>query len=279
MRRRFPFGAGVVAFVIGCGFGPANGTSSETGETTIASTSTDEGGTTDAQTSTETGEATDATTDGCTSACDLSIPECDLFAKDCAEGEKCVPWGPLTHCVEIDAAAKGIGDPCTLVGPEDDCEAGSVCWPNGPGESAGTCTRLCEGTFETPTCPDEQDACAAYRREDGWYPLCRPKCDPTQGACDVDSPCEQSSYLDWFVCAPGGLPITEEPQDYCDLDAAPKAMCGANLHCDKGPFACTEGCCYVLCDLNAADTCEFGACLGLTNPAPGLDALGVCKNG
>lgn len=278
MRRRFPLGAGVFALALACAPGASStGTSATTAE---SSTTTGDETTADGESSTgSTDDTTTDTTDGCTSGCDLAIPECDLFAQDCADGEKCVPWGSLTHCVEVVANANERGEPCQLTGPEDDCAAGLACWPDQPGGTEGECEQLCAGTFELPNCPDDADACAAYRRDGGWFPLCRPKCDPTLGACGPDSVCEQSSYLDWFVCAPAALPTTDVPRDYCDLDAAPKPLCAADLHCDRGPFGCVEGCCYAYCDLKAADTCEFGACLPLTNPAPGFDALGACKNG
>lgn len=91
-----------------------------------------------------------------------SPAECDSFAQDCPEGDKCVPWNAEgdnsfsgTKCVPVGGDG-APGDPCTT--PEgqlagiDDCAFGSFCW-GVDRSNVGTCFAQCSGSADDPSCP------------------------------------------------------------------------------------------------------------------------------
>jgi hypothetical protein len=248
------------------------------------SPSTDASDSSEAGTSSSTGSGEESTGDGdgesdeTGTEPDLPVPECDILKQDCPAGEKCVPNGSLTRCVPADPDGQTKGEPCERQGTNDDCGPGLVCWTDEPGSGPGTCEEMCSGEFDSPTCPDDADWCASYRRGFEWFPLCRPKCHPMMDACEPGAVCEQSTYLPWFVCSVQGMPLISGSAEKCDLDGEPRPMCDVGFHCENGPFNCQEGCCYELCDLDAVDTCDFGACQALLTTPPGLESVGVCKN-
>lgn len=89
--------------------------------------------------------------------------ECDLFAQDCPEGEKCMPWANdggdhwnATRCSPIEPDAGVSGDECTADGSGvsglDDCELGALCW-DVDDMNMGTCAEMCVGDALDPICP------------------------------------------------------------------------------------------------------------------------------
>lgn len=264
-------------FSFGCASTPSG--TGETSESSSTSTASDSGS---SSTSTDDtgGEESDGTSEESSTGPtpDFLLPECDILAQNCDDGEKCVPDGDRTVCVPIDDNPQPSGGPCNLDRPADDCDAGLICWPPDTGGTEGTCVPLCKGDFEAPTCDDAQLHCAAYRREGAWFPLCRPVCDPTDFDCGPAAVCELSSYKTAFVCSPPGLPLTGEHGDKCDLDGAPDPLCDAGLHCEVGQFGCGDGCCFVLCDLDMP-VCDVGECMPRLDDVEGLESIGVCKIG
>lgn len=91
------------------------------------------------------------------------VAECDPFAQDCPEGEKCVAYastgGQLdaNKCVVINGSGMP-GDPCTyggVVEATDDCNDISYCWDTVPVMDTfqGSCAQFCDGTADAPVCP------------------------------------------------------------------------------------------------------------------------------
>jgi hypothetical protein len=98
--------------------------------------------------------------------------ECDPFAQDCPEGEKCVPYASTgetfnaNKCVPVTGTAEP-GDACTHDGDvvaTDDCDAQSVCWN-------GTCAPFCDGTADDPVCSEGSWCLIGY---EGSVNLCLP---------------------------------------------------------------------------------------------------------
>jgi Mg-chelatase subunit ChlD len=97
-----------------------------------------------------------------------AVAECDPFAQDCPEGEKCVAYastgGQLdaNKCVVV--TGSGIaGDPCNyggVVEASDDCNEVSYCWD--VVETMGSCTQFCDGTADDPQCPEGLECLIAY---------------------------------------------------------------------------------------------------------------------
>src|SRR5262245_54015313 len=64
------------------------------------------------------------------------LSECDPFAMDCPDAEKCVPFSSTgtnwdaNHCVPV-TGTSAAGEPCTyggVVEATDDCDANTICW-------------------------------------------------------------------------------------------------------------------------------------------------------
>ncbi|MFO7564237.1 MAG: VWA domain-containing protein [Enhygromyxa sp.] len=94
--------------------------------------------------------------------------QCDPFAQDCPEGEKCVAYasagGSLdaNKCVPVNGEAMP-GEPCSYAGvveATDDCDASSYCWD--VSDSTGTCAQFCQGVADAPQCPEGFDCLLAY---------------------------------------------------------------------------------------------------------------------
>ncbi len=183
---------------------------------------------------------------------------CDLFAQDCPEGEKCMPWandgGPdwnATRCSPIDDNPGQPGDPCTVEGSGvsgiDDCDLGSMCWGVNPETNEGECVGMCEGDQSNPLCPPSMEC---LDQSNGFIVLCLPECNPLVG-CDPGEACIPTD--DAFVCTPvlAGAAAGEgcERFDAC----APGLSCLASETvgpaCDPG----IPGCCTSWCNLSAPD--------------------------
>ena len=179
-------------------------------------------------------------------------PQCDVFAQDCPEGEKCAAfieggenaWN-ATKCVPI--AGEGVpGDACTADGGGgtglDDCQKGAFCWDVDM-ENKGVCVELCGGNKDAPTCSDEATFNCVVVNE-GVLNLCLPGCDPLVQNCPGDDLC--ITAINTFVCAP--VFDACEYANVCDkgllcLDPSLGMECDANA----------GGCCLPMCDLSDAD--------------------------
>lgn len=140
---------------------------------------------------------------------DLPGCDCDPFAQDCPEGEKCVPrandrgttW--VGHkCVPISGDGQ-VGEPCTsdgVVAATDSCGAESICWglQEIDGELIGLCTAFCAGTLDAPEC---MDGTSCLISQEGAFTLCIDNCDPLAPDCPEGSACEWGDY--GFHCIEG----------------------------------------------------------------------------
>ncbi|MBK7827583.1 hypothetical protein [Nannocystis sp.] len=270
--------------------------SSSMGSPTGESVSGTSGGSTGAPTSTDT-TSTD-TTSPCDTACGSSDAgggldlhssggiECDIFAQDCAPGEKCAAWADegvawnATRCIPV-TGDKVPGDVCMTEGGLsgiDNCEAGAMCW-DVDAKNMGTCFALCKGTSMAPTC-DEGFSCS-YASE-SVLNLCLPECDPLVQDCAGDKLCVPNHVT--FVCVPdasGDMGKTNDPCEF--VDACDKGLVCLNI--SAGSSACMKdavGCCQPVCDFTAMETCpNFDQeCVQWFDPMmpipPGLEDVGVC---
>lgn len=245
------------------------------GMTTVASTSSppDPGGSSGDPPSVTTGEdATDDASDwddtgdspagfyaGPSPDGQVSV-ECDLFAQDCPEGEKCMPWANdggsawnATRCTPLAAPPVQVGDECTVEGSGvsgiDDCDTGVMCWDVDSETNTGTCVSMCIGDEANPICEDPDTTCAIMN--DGVLVLCVPTCDPLLQDCEEGQACYP--VLDEFVCLPDGSGEMGAAGDQCEyIDACdPGTVC-------LGAAAITTcqgaGCCVPVCDHTDAES-------------------------
>jgi len=218
--------------------------------------------------------------------------ECNLFAQDCPDGEKCMPYANdggvfwnATVCREIADDPGEVGDACLAEGGGttgiDDCTLGAMCWDSDTETNVGTCIAMCEGDASNPLCADPKTTCVIAN--DGALSLCLPTCDPLIQDCAEGQACYPAGGE--FACAPdasGTLGLTGE-------------TCAAVNACDPGLICVVadvvagcegDGCCTALCDVSdgAADAeCEAdGAgqgCEALYDQGeapPGLATVGAC---
>ena len=220
----------------------------------------------------------------------MEAPECDLFAQDCPEGDKCGPTGTndcgewsTAHCVPVADDPGQVGEPCTVSGDRldhsDDCDLGLVCW-GGSDPWEGTCLPLCGGSPRSPTCPAwftcvETSLIVADRVD-----VCLPTCDPlVVDACPAEYAC--MPFGGAYQCLPASG--AQAPGESCGprLDCAPGSRC-VNEVAVPG---CSRGtCCSSHCDLGAPDPaagCLPGqTCTPPADPSlvpPELAHVGVCR--
>jgi hypothetical protein len=197
--------------------------------------------------------------------------ECDPWAQDCPDGEKCTPrvCAPGATAWDYDAcvpvAGEGQpGDECQQVGDgphEDDCGSGAMCW-NYDEEGVGICTALCIGSAEAPECADNNTNCVIANQ--GVLPLCLPKCDPLEQDCENGDLCIPSFTEEEFLCV---LDSSGEMAPYgtgCEYANS----CNAGLICATTEFVgeascgASSGCCSPFCDLSDPGFECPGAALG-----------------
>ena len=300
------------ALALGCSKDPGNDTKvtatnntmasnpsgdSESGSDTSATgggSATTGGGTGDGTEATSTPNPTEGGTGGTTMACSFlgcptdtpPIGDCDVWAQDCDEGQKCVAWADdggsswnNVHCV--DAPGDGQpGDVCLYDGiavGSDDCAKGSMCWGTDE-NNMGTCVQQCTGTMDAPMCPNGPCTVA----NDGTLILCLAICDPLLQDCVGADLCIPNG--DNFVCVldAGG----EEGQAFDPCEFA--NVCDAGLVCldpatgGMGCDAAAGGCCSPFCEFpDGACPGADQKCVQWFDPAqlpagdPKLD-IGVC---
>jgi len=212
-----------------------------------------------------------------------SLSCCDVFAQDCPDGEKCMPWANdggeswnSTRCSPIEDDPASAGEPCTVEGSPfsglDDCDGESMCFYADPDSLEGTCVPFCEGDPSNAQCP-EGNICPIGG--DPTLAVCLPECNPLLG-CPDDQVC--APYADQLFCAPG---IAEAAGygEVCEFSNA----CEAGLLCGA-PCGDDEFCCTAFCDLSAGDpnpACPDAA-MGQTcepyyvDPPEGFETLGLC---
>lgn len=214
--------------------------------------------------------------------------ECDIWAQDCAKGEKCAAWANdgggswnATRCVPVDDAPVGVGETCVAEGGGtsgvDNCDATSMCWDVDADTGEGTCVALCDGTPESPTCEPEATACSIAN--EGVIILCLPICNPLADECEEGQGCFPVG--EFFQCAP----VAD--------GAAPGEECAFLNACEDGACVdakvvpgCTGGaCCTGYCDLDgdgseclAGQECVPWYDMG-DEPDACLEGIGICSTG
>lgn len=215
--------------------------------------------------------------------------ECDLWAQDCPDGSRCVPWANdggdtwnATRCVELDPDPVAVGDTCLAetsgVSGVDDCGIGAMCWGVDPVTLEGTCVAMCSGSEANPQCGEGETCFIAM---EGVLVLCLPSCDPLAPDCAPDEACMREADDDFdddvFVCLPTPPFATLGYGEAC----TELLTCGSGLACVSSEHVpdCVERCCTTLGDLAQSPTCPDPSqtCIPLddTMPTEGLCFCGV----
>jgi len=218
--------------------------------------------------------------------------ECDIWAQDCPEGEKCMPWANdggdswnATRCSAIDDNAGQPGDTCTVEGSGvsgiDDCDIASMCWDVDGETNMGICVGFCEGTEDAPFCSNPDEGCSISN--DGVLILCLAYCDPLLQDCPEGSACYPEE--NGFFCSPDAsgpdLGAIGDPCEYINV-CDPGGWC-ANAESVPG-CAGSAGCCSGYCDTTEPDPSSTCLPMGTecvpwyeegTAP-PGYEDVGVC---
>ena len=271
-----------------------DGTESDSGTTGSGSMSGTEG--TSGPTSDPTSDSD--TTEGGTTGCSFidcndggggTGPQCDIWAQDCPEEEKCMPWANdggsswnATKCTPLDPAPQQPGDVCSTEGGGvsgvDNCAKSSMCWNVDPETNEGTCVAFCEGSEEDPMCAPGFGCTIANM---GTLILCLPKCDPLVQDCGNGDLClPQPGGGDLFICVLDASGEVGAYGDPCEFENA----------CDPG-FLCINpeyvegcqagGCCTPFCDITEMpDQCpgDSQECIPWydMDAPPEYENVGVC---
>ena len=259
-------------------------TGSNPGDTGVADESGDEGSGDDAPMTTGVGFIMDPDGGG------VSF-ECDIFAQDCPEGEKCMPWSNdgggawnATRCSPISDNPGQPGDECTVEGSGtsgiDDCDIGSMCWDVDAETNVGTCVAMCTGDEANPICEDPDTTCSIAN--DGAIVLCLPACDPLLQDCADGQACYPIN--DAWACAPdasGEMGAAGDPCEFINVCSPGNICLGAAAWPDCQGSA---GCYSPVCDLSdpsgdaqcpgAGQACEPWYEEG--SAPPGYEEVGAC---
>lgn len=298
----YPFTLSLGLVLVGCGEpAPGDPPSSETTDagTTFADATTTTGVDPDSTTEAvdSTGPEPEPPTDSSESSSGGEPPpnngECDVWAQDCAEGEKCVPWADdggnswnATRCVPLMGNGEP-GDTCMLFGGEitglDDCALGSICMRLDDGTDNGVCVPQCMGTPEEPSCAADDRLCVISN--EGVMTVCLEECDPTLPSCPSGLGCYPFGAAGEFVCWPdfSGELGTYGDECYWGNSCDPGLLCVGAAYV---PDCASDYCCSEICDVNAPD--PDAACMGqaagqMCTPfyspgeePPGLEHVGLC---
>ena len=187
--------------------------------------------------------------------------ECDLFAQDCPEGEKCMPWANdggnswnATRCSPVSDNPGQVGDECMVEGSGvsgiDDCDVGTMCYYVDPETNLGTCVGMCTGSEAAPMC---EPGFLCSISNDGVLILCRRECDPLLQDCMGSASCLPANGSDGFVCIVDASGEMGAPGDPCEFLNA----CDPGLFCANAEAVpdCqgAAGCCSEFCDLTEPD--------------------------
>lgn len=181
--------------------------------------------------------------------------ECDFWAQDCPEGDKCNFWANdgggawnATRCTPIDPDPDDAGESCSVVDSPvsgiDSCVLGAMCWNVDPETNLGECVAFCGGSEANPVCPDPATQCV------GRGPvLCLPTCCPIEQTCHEGEACYP--MYDRFNCAPDVSGDEGEFRDACAF----VNVCDPGLFC-AGPETVPDcegstGCCTPYCSIDA----------------------------
>ncbi len=280
----------------GCVLAPYSTTATHdttsTGTTSTAATGTTSATATDPTTTTTVASTTStaATTGDITKSSSSPWLECDLFAQNCPDGQKCMPWANdgssswnATKCTDITPNPGKPGDPCTAEGGGvsgvDSCEKAAMCWNVSQQTGEGTCIGFCMGSWDAPTCPIGLNCVI---NAEGTLILCLPGCDPIQQDCPNMDLCVPQPMGEGFVCVFDNSGDAGQQNDPC---ASPNA-CDPGLFCLDPALAAecdpmAAGCCLPVCDLDMPECTNQGAqCVPWSEPGtapPGLENVGLCR--
>lgn len=212
--------------------------------------------------------------------------ECDLYAQDCRDDEKCMPWADdggrewnASRCSPLDPLPSAPGEPCrvegTAVSGIDNCARGSLCMGVDPETNQGTCVALCENGADDSTCTESQ--LCSFVDDVPVVSVCLETCHPLMSGCAEGQGCYPS--LELFVCM--WVFDFGEHGFACDRtnDCTPGNAC---ITGDVVAGCATDACCASYCDTTQIGSCP-GADTGETclpwfgdDPPPGLETVGVC---
>ena len=301
---------GAVLALAGCGDDkPAMTGTTNTNPTATATDGASSTGSPDTTTTTTTTAGTDSATEavtggtagatgtscsflGCEGSTTNTGPmnECDIWAQDCPEGQKCMPWANdgggswnATKCSPVSDNPGKEGDACTVEGSAvsgiDSCDIGLLCWYFNE-NNEGTCIDMCTGSQENPQCDDGQ---VCDITNDGVLILCLIECDPLIQSCPEGQICFFSSAASTFICdfdASGEMGAYGDPCAFINV-------------CDYGLFCAVQdavpgcdnpdGCCSPYCNLMEPNNCP-GAAQGqqcvpwyeMGQAPPGQENIGAC---
>lgn len=184
-----------------------------------------------------------------------SKQECDNFAQDCPEGQKCSAYYSTlefgywdsTQCVEVTGTDKP-GDACVSEGVTagiDSCIEGAMCWAvdmNG----VGTCVALCSGSDGAPVC--EFPGYCQISAE-GVLNLCYGYCNPLLQDCPKANEACYASDFDRLACAPDESNGAGQNGESCDFINQCKAglTCADAMFVGAGCAPGSAGCCTPFC--------------------------------
>ena len=221
--------------------------------------------------------------------------DCDPFAQDCPEDEKCSAYDitgddqfNANKCVPIlgDGAA---GDPCVFDGyvvATDDCDGQHFCYPVGLGDQdqlLGSCAPYCQDNGDFPSCPG---MLACYLAHEGSINLCLPTCDPlAQDCADANATCQwgydgtvSGGFDELFFCVQRGADVGLAQACSHINDCAAGSIC---LEAALVPDCADEACCTSYCEVGGMGGCDAQpgtSCEAFfLDPAPaGYELVGVC---
>jgi hypothetical protein len=212
--------------------------------------------------------------------------DCDTYAQDCPEGQKCAPWAEgggsawnATKCVPV-TGDQLPGETCMAEGGGvsglDDCIKGAMCW-DVDARNQGVCVAHCIGTRQMRACAEPDFVCPVYA--EGVLNICIPGCDPLAQDCPEDELCLATSGT--YLCVLDASGDAGAVFDACEFANA----CAKGLLC-LGPQAAAEcdqgatGCCLPLCSIADGGAACPGAgqeCLPVYMPQPeGFEDVGHC---
>ena len=200
-----------------------------------------------------------------------------MFAQDCPDGEKCVPFDSdgdgawdSAKCVEVTADGEH-GDPCESEGAQsgaDTCAKGHVCW-NVDEDGVGVCVAQCAGTPEQPVCAPSCTSCVISG--DGVLNLCFTGCDPLAQDCWGGEVCIPEPSGDRYVCvldASGGMGPAGTPCEFANV-CNPGLMCANTATLPHPACGGALGCCAPFCNFEQpGDTCA-----ALAQEVPGVECV------
>ena len=213
--------------------------------------------------------------------------ECDLFAEDCPDGEKCMPWANdggnvwnATRCSPVVDDPAQVGEPCIVEGSGvsgiDTCELHAMCWDVDPDTLEGTCVAMCIGDESSPSCEDPEATCTIT--SEGVLNLCIPSCDPLAQDCPVGDACYGLDAAFFCVADDSNGATAGSGCDFINT-------CPAGTQCiPPDQFATCDavpGCCSSFCSLDDPEPpCLDGqSCVPwfATGEAPkGSELVGIC---